>query len=573
VRRSRGAWQFVFGLALCSTSCRPGASTLHGMGNLDMSEELAVVFGKAIELARAVGASQPRFGMTGAGVPGDSLGGLVNLPPEACALILARGAANVQDLDVFAFADDGNVLASDESSAKDGSVLLCPPHPDRVFVSGRMAAGFGLFGVSVQTLPVALASVFEERFHTTPDTAREVGELDSDWPGLEERLTLHRRRLPGAWESLRKLALPLDPRAYASVSVSVEADRCIDLLMTPSDEVAQLDLEVLEANGRWIGSAEAQGSDRTLLVCSPLTRELTVRCRPHVGRGFGALVISRSESGAARQGMQHAARFDLRPAGPLTELRQAHAERLERMGYGPARVVQEGELPGERRISLAVPLARGCSRVDVITAAPVASIAAWLWDSGGNLIGDDARGSTATLFACGPETRGRLDLETLARGGNFSVEVRHNPAFPEVAGPYRLAMNRLLGLLDRRGLLQSLSRVPDVQLSRVSATELARFTLPLSAGHCLEVGAALDRGTSGLEVRLFEDGVTPGSVPFDDAGLGYGANAASAHICAVKPARDRIVSAELRANVGQGVVLWVSQTSEPDLRGTGARPR
>jgi len=535
---------------------------------------LAVVFGKTLEVARAVGASEPQFGSTGAGVPGDSLGGLVDLPVDACALILARGAANVQDLDVFAFADDGNVLASDESSAKDASVLLCPPHPGRVFVSGRMAAGFGLFGVSVQTLPVELASVFEQRFHTTPNTASEVGELDSDWPGLEERLTLHRRRLPGAWESLRKLALPLDPRAYASVSVTVEADRCIDLLMTPSDEVAQLDLEIMESNGRWIGSAEPQGSDRTLMVCSPDTRELTVRCRPHAGRGFGALVISRSESGAARQAMQHAARFDLRPAGPLSELRQAHAERLERMGYGPARVLHEGELPGERRISLDLELARGCSRVDVITAAPVASIAAWLWDSGGNLIGEDARGSTATLFACGPETRGRLDLETLARGGTFSVEVRHEPAFPAAAGQYRLAMNRLLGLLDRRGLLHSLASVPDVQLSRVSATELARFTLPLEAGHCLELAAALDRGTSGLEVRLFEDGVTPpGAVSFDDAGLGYGAHAASAHICAVKPARDRIISAELRANVGQGVALWVSQTSEPDLGRIGARPR
>jgi hypothetical protein len=285
-------------------------------------------------------------------------------------------------------------------------------------------------------------------------------------------------------------------------------------------------------------------------------------------------VISRSEAGAARQGMQHAARFDLRPAGPLSELRQALAERLERMGYGAARVLHEGELPGERRISLDLPLARGCSRIDIITAAPVASIAAWLWDPGGNLVGEDARGSTATLFACGLEMSGRLDLETMARGGKFSVEVRHAPAFPEAAGPHPLAMNRLLGLLDRRGLLHSLSGMPEVQVSRVSETELARFTLPLSAGHCLELGAALDRGTSGLEVRLFEDGVAPpGSVPFDAAGLGYGAYTASAHICAVKPARDRIVSAELRANVGQGVALWVSQTSEPDLGGTGARPR
>ena len=49
----------------------------------------------------------------------------------------------------------------------------------------------------------------------------------------------------------------------------------------------------------------------------------------------------------------------------------------------------------------------------------------------------------------------------------------------------------------------------------------------------------------------------------EDAELGYGANVATARTCAVKPARERNLIAELRANVGEGTALWVSQTFDP----------
>lgn len=531
-----------------------------------------LVLGKAVRAAMAGGASEPRLALTGAGIPGDSVGGLVQLPPGECALLLARGAEGVQDVDVFAFADDGTILASDESPAKDASVLLCPPHAERAFVSARLAAGFGVFGVSVQMASVERASAVGRVFGVV-SRPREARELDAEWPGLEQRLAEHQRERGGSWEVLRKVALPLDPRLDTSVSVLVEADRCVDLLVTPSEEVGELELDVLESSGHWIGSGRARGADRAIMVCSSETRELSVRCRPHAGRGLGALVIARSEVGAARRLGPHVARFDLRPEGALDELRAALGERLRSVGYGAGRLAHRGELPAQRRIGVPLALERGCSRVDVTTAVPVTSISASLWDDAGRLIAEDAQGSSAALFACGNALSARLDLETLARGGAFAVETRHTPRLPAAAARYPLAMSRLLALLDTRGALAGLDGVPEARVVEVSGTALARVPLEVEAGRCLEIAAALDREGSGLEVHLFEAARPALEVAWlDDATVGYGTYAASARVCAVEPARARSLTAELRANFGRGVALWASRTYEPVSSG-GARAR
>lgn len=558
-----------------SSACHPTTSQVAPPGiAVEHADTVTMLMGDELRAASDVGASEPRLGLAGAGIPGDSLGGVLDLSKDDCALVLARGTAGVQDVDVFAFAEDGTVLGSDESPAQEANLLLCPPHPARAFVSGRIAAGFGLFGVTAQTLPAEQADAVGKRFGISLSRPTQARELDSNWPGLDERLAEHRRRLGGSWESLRKVALPLDPRIYVSVSAEVEADRCIDLLMSPSDEVAHVDLEILEANGRWIGSGQARGADRHLMLCSSEQRELLIRCRPHAGRGLAALVISRSTLGAPQELAAHSARFDLRAPGNLTALRGELASRLERAGYGPAALVRQGNLQPERRISLPLKLARGCSRVDVLTAAPVRSLRAWLWDASGQLLSQTTRGISGTLFTCGNAVSARLDLETAARGGEFLLELRHAASAPEVAERHRLAMGRLLALMDSRNLVPSITQLPSVRTARVSEDELVRFSLTVPAGRCLEVSAALDRGASGLEVRLFEEMASmTGEVSIDDGALGYGVYAASARLCAVKPARSRLLTAELRANVGQGTALWATHEFElgAEVKGPQAR--
>lgn len=557
--------------ALVAAGCRPApprpALALSQPGVAGVVE---LLMGQELRAAEQLGASEPQLALTGTGISGDSLGDFVDIPEGHCALLLGRGTRGVQDVDVFVFDDDGTVIASDEAPAKDASLLVCPPRPSRVFVSTRLAAGFGLFGLAMQVIAPERAALLGQRFGVSAAKVSEASELSSTWPGLDERLAEHRRRLGGRWETLRKVALPLDPRAYVNVSASIEANSCLDLYVTPSDDVAHLELEVLDASGRWIGSGEARGTDRNLMVCSSELREIAIRCRPHAGRGLAALVVSSSGSAEVGDG---AARFDMRPEGDLAERRRSNDQRLNGLGYGRASLLREGALSTERRISIPLTLAAGCSRLDVLTAAPLRSLRAWLWDAQGQLLADDLGGVDAALFACGPATAARLDLDTASRGGAFALELRHSASAPPSAAEHALAMSRLLRRLDARGRLASFGRLPDVRVARVSETELARVSLLIPAGRCLDVSAALDRGVSGLEVRLLDVTAPTDEPAAEGAEVGYGAYVATARLCAVKPARERNLVAELRANVGEGAALWVSQIFDPDPSLRAARAR
>lgn len=242
-RRRLLTWLFI-ATGVCAASCRPPAPShaqLAG-GNPSEREAIELLLGNDLRAARALGAAAPSLSLTGTGISGDSLGAFVDVADGRCALVLGRGTRGVQDVDVFVFDDDGTVLASDEAPTKDASLLICPPQAARVFASARLAAGFGLFGLTLQAVAPERAAQLTRRFGASSGRASEVSELASTWPGLDERLAEHRRRVGGRWETLRKVALPLDPRAYVNISASVEPHTCLDLYITPSDDVAHLEL-------------------------------------------------------------------------------------------------------------------------------------------------------------------------------------------------------------------------------------------------------------------------------------------------------------------------------------------
>lgn len=555
-------------LALVGLACHPGPAR-HGAAEPGIDEAVELLLGEDLRAARQLGADEPSLALTGTGISGDSLGAFADVPQGECALLLGRGTRGVQDVDVFAFDDDGTVIASDEAPTKNANLVVCPPGAARLFASARLASGVGMFGITLQSVAPARIAALGRRFGVASTRPSEVSELTSSWPGLDERLIEHRRRIGGPWETLRKVALPLDPRAYVNASALIEPGTCLDLYVMPSEDVAHVELEVLDASGRWIGSGEARGVDRNLMVCSAELREVAIRSRPHAGRGLAALVVS---SASSAEVPASSARFDLRPEGSLEARRQASDARLAALGYARASLQRQGVLQTERRISIPLALEAGCSRLDVLTAAPLRSLRAWLWDARGQLIAEDVGGFDATLFACGPAQSVRLDLDTASRGGEFALEARHAAARSRAAEGNALAMGRLLSALDARGQL-SLARLPDVQMVRVSSTQLARVSLVIPAGRCARVSAALDRNASGLELRLL-DVTSPSDEPgLDATELGYGEYAASARMCAVKPAQERSLVAELRANVGEGAALWSSFIFDPDPGATGSRAR
>jgi hypothetical protein len=555
----------VAGLATVACGSGAGASRGRAVSPAEASElspALESFLARDIQRATQAGAGPAELVASGSGIPGDNVGGFFEVSEDRCVLVLARGSRGVEDLDVFVYADDGTILASDEASEKEASALFCPPHPKRAYVAGRIATGYGLIAVTAQEVApeaaAALATLFDAQ--GKPEQPREI---DSSWQGLDDQLAVHRRQIGGEWQSLRRVALPVDPRVSVRVTASVEANRCLDVFLTPSDEVAYLELEVLDDEGRWIGSGAGRGRERTMIVCSPEKRQLTIQSRPHAGRGLAALVLSRSADGGARQLAPNVARYDLRPAGTLPEVRDAHTRQLQAEGYGPGTLVHKGQLTVDRRLSLPLTLRGGCSRVDVLTATPIRTVRAWLWNSQGQLLAEDSQGAAATLFTCSQGGRVRLDLETDARTGEFAVELWSSTASPEAALQNPLAASRLLNLMQVRRSFRSLAELPRMNALPVSNARLARLDFRVPAGRCLELVAALGPDTTGLEIRLFR--VQPSEQTFDDGDLGYGLDAASARVCAPSSADQQWpVSAELRANVGRGVALWSSRIFSPD---------
>jgi hypothetical protein len=160
-----------------------------------------------------------------AGVAGDRISSLLELPEADCVVAIARATASVEDVDLFAYGEDGAVLGSDEGSDKQPALLVCPPHPRRIFLSARIAAGHGMVALGAQRISVRDA----ERVAAAYGVRYRPGELTrrmSVWPGLDERLEQHRRQLGGAWVDLRRVAVPLDARTPTRLSASVDAERC-----------------------------------------------------------------------------------------------------------------------------------------------------------------------------------------------------------------------------------------------------------------------------------------------------------------------------------------------------------
>src|SRR5690606_5896279 len=83
----------------------------------------------------------------GAGPPGDHISTLVNVPAGRCALFFARGSDTIEDLDLFAYGDEGALLGADEAPDEHPTLLVCPDVGRRLYVSARVSSGHGLMAL------------------------------------------------------------------------------------------------------------------------------------------------------------------------------------------------------------------------------------------------------------------------------------------------------------------------------------------------------------------------------------------------------------------------------------------
>ena len=492
-----------------------------------------------------------------AGVAGDRVATLVDLPESSCAVFIARATDSIEDLDLFAYGEDGAVLGMDEGADKTPALLVCPPHPRRVYVSARIAAGHGLVAIGVERLPPADAERAANQYHARHRNEEGDARLAA-WPGLAERIALHRQRLGGKWSDVRRVAVPLDARIPTRISATVEENRCLHALVLPGEELSRIELSALDDNGHILGRAAALGHDRSLLICSPLSSSVSFELRPQGGRGIAVLVLSQSEPGT-RDSFDDALHIERYENGNLDEAREKTATRLAGLGYPKAKVLKTGNLQPGRLDSAAFALPKGCSRLDVLVAAPVRDLSARLWAADDTLIAESEESAAPVLFACSAGGPVRLDTESLARPGPYSVELRSEPeSTPPLTGS-PLAASRLLGHMLEHGLIRSAAQAGKITHHDLSPEHFDREQFLVPLGRCVDLTLALGAGSTGAEVRLIDESNG------EELALGRGTNATSARACAVDAHSGGTIHAraELRVSAGHGEALSATHSFTP----------
>jgi hypothetical protein len=490
------------------------------------------------------------------GVVGDRVTSLLEVPENECAVAIARATASVDDLDLFAYGEDGAVLGSDESTDKAPALLICPPHPRRILLMARIAAGYGFVAIGAERVRLSdaerAANVYGVRYRPG-----EIARRMTMWPGLDERLEGHRRRIGGRWVDVRRVQAPLDARTPTRLSAPIEPERCLDALIVPSDEVTSLDVVVLGEDGKILGRAESEGRDRSLIVCSPTPANVTLELRPRSGIGLAVAMLSRSVDGSEGDIDADTLRLEVFASGTVAEARKAREKQASALGYPPARLVASGSLPLGRRVGFPLELPDGCVRLDWVSGAPLRGVEAWLYAADGSLLASDS-GKDPSLFRCGPATSARLDVGSLSRPGPFALELYPERGTPKLLEQHPLAASRLLGRMVAQRLVTTARQVGAVYPHELTSTALARRDLTLPFGRCLDVTVAIGPGASGVELRLLRKDGT-------ELGRGLGESSTSVHACAVDASAGTgpELTAELRVAAGTATALLTAHQTDP----------
>jgi hypothetical protein len=443
------------------------------------------------ERLRALAGSSPQVIMAGPLVEGERRGAFVEFAPDMCLVVYGRASGSVEDVDVIIFSDEGVPLAIDESPDPRPAVILCPPHPARVFVSVHLPGGEGIVAVGAQVVRKADADKATAALGVRSAT---VGPRTADaWPGLREAIARHRGQVPGPWQELRKTAVALDARAPTAVSMTVEAGECSDALILGGEELGTFDAEFVDADGRFVARAHDSAGARALVVCGDRAIKGTLSLRPHFGRGVAAVVLSRVPAERAHLITESDAIWGDRGASLATAMAAAE-QRLRKPGYERI-VAKTSALLVGRRSTQVLPSRAPCVRIDAITGAPLSMITTWLWNEEGSLVGSQRGALSTTGFVCGRKSV-RVDVESFGGSGPYGVLV-HRVNVPLGKTP-PLAASRMFtaapNLAQQKGtIIVTKSLAPDV---------LASEPIQFEGHQCAEVGVGVEGQGAGVFLRL-----------------------------------------------------------------------
>jgi hypothetical protein len=518
-------------------------------GQLDARKLLGELPARALRL----GAGAASLVASAQAVDNGWVGGFVDVPHDDCVLGYARGSPSIDDVDVAIYSEEGTALAVDEGRDVHPTVMMCAPHPDRVYLAAHVVEGEGLVAVGAQLVPRERAVIVARALGARGLAAQGPRPADA-WPGLDDAVRSHRADLGGSWQEFRRVALAVDARMPTYAALPIDAGECVDAVVVPDEDVAMLDIEALDEQGRVVARAKEGAGARTLTVCSPIQVAGTLSVRPHVGRGLAAVVLARVAGDASRDFSALPDVAWVAPTQPLDKAKSARDALLTKSGYDAAVTTTSGTLTLGHRVSLPLdlkPLAGACARVDVVAGAPLALVDARVWSDAGTLLASAEASSSLALFACA-RMGARLELETRGRPGPFTVSVRperwRDPLFEALP----LAASRMLAraadgpdtLLDGK---EGLTRQLVLDGERVTA-----WSENIAAGKCLRATVGAEGDGTGIEARVFEG--------TDEIDRSEAAHAVSVKACATSDA-PRAVRLEVRASAGHMEAVLGERTS------------
>jgi hypothetical protein len=501
--------------------------------------------------AQKLGAGPVAIVAQGQVVEGERLGAFVEAPAAACLLVYARGSTSVEDLDVAAFSDEGNPVSVDEGPDPKPILLVCPPHPDRMYVAVHAASGEGLVVLAAQLVPKERAAEVERALGAHGALGGTPRRPEA-WTGLDDLARARRAQLGGTWEDLRRVALPVDARLPSFIGFPLEADQCTDAMVVPDDDVALVDLEVVDAEGHVLArTREGVTGPRGLTLCSTQSLAATLQIRPHVGRGLAAVVLGKSKGEISKESAAADTVWLGTPLG-LEKRRKDRAAALERSGYGPALRTQQGQLTIGRRTSIGLDGGPGCQRIEVLAGAPAAWLSSRITDERGVILAEAEGPDDATLYACGP-SKLRLDVEAKGRGGPYAADVRKEPwaeaafaAHPQAAARM---LTRLAGGTSVPGLGGTPGKITQIALAGGQATTIDEL---IPEGRCVRFAVGTEGEGTGIEARVFD------AATQDELDRGHAARTALLRACAAA-GTPRQVRLEVRVTSGKLQVLAASR--------------
>lgn len=513
-------------------------------GNLDATVLLTDVSSRAIKQ----GASPLSVVAAGAAIEGERTGAFVEIAESTCLLAYARASGSVEDIDVSAFSDEGNALAVDERPDPRPTIILCPPHPPRVFLAVHVVSGEGLVALGVHAVPRERASEVARSLGAKGAIQGAEARRPEVWPGLDDRVREHRSTIGGKWEDARKVGVAVDARAPAVVGLSVEADQCADVLVVPDEDVAMLEVEARDSEGRVIARGRESKQGSALVLCTPVAISGTLSVRPHLGTGVVAVVVGRAPASVSKE---VSAPVDVAWTGATVPVDQAKLQRagiLSRAGYGNATSTATGNAAMGRRTTVAMDVTTPCSRIDVSGGSPLALVDVRAWDDAATLVGKTEGTMGAVLFACG---RKKIHLEVEARGrpGPFVAEARKETWEHASFTTAPLAASRMLSRFVDGPPWIAPGTAHNARADNADAAHRASWEESIPQDKCAMVATGAEGEGTGLELRAIEVGSE------DEIDRSHGDSSARVIACASSAGARKV---RFEASVTSGKLTLVS---------------